>query len=109
ILAANGGAGGGGNQADLQMGYGDTGGFGITRAAGGTPGAMGGAGGRGGAAGSVAGEDGKNGGQGGGGAGGACGRIRLQSRTGTATIDGAAQLSPRLSDNLATQGMVDLR
>ena len=103
-LAVNGGGGGGG----AGGGTGEAGRLDRTAAAGGIGTATGGTGGAGA---SLNGAPGVFNGTRGGGGGGAVGRIRINTRTGSAAIDGAAVLSPALADNptTATQGVVNLQ
>jgi hypothetical protein len=104
-LAVNGGGGGGGaasNTASAPDGNLDR-----TPANGGAGGANGGAG----AAGATTdGSPGASTGNKGGGGGGAIGRIRFNTRSGTASIDPAAILSPAISDNTrCTQGPASVK
>ena len=98
-LATNGGGGGGATSGDGQPGA-----LATTAAAGGTGGGMGGV------TGSLAGANSSTAG-----GGGASGRVRLSTRSGSATIDAAAVLSPALTDKnslqepTATAGMVTLQ
>jgi hypothetical protein len=101
-LAANGGGGASGGTAN-GANDGQAGSFGSARANGGNAAPKGGAGG---ASTTTTGDPGIDGGNSGGGGGGAAGRIRLNTKTSAATIDGSAVLSPRLLDNLATQGPI---
>ncbi len=98
-LAVNGGGGAGGND---QGEAGQPGQLARTAASGGAGGGAGGAdGGNGAAAATSDGSAGVDGNRSGGG-GGAIGRMRFHTRAGTATIDGAAVLSPSLDDGTTT-------
>lgn len=103
-LAVNGGGGGAGNGG----GVGQSGRLDRTPALGGTGTATGGVGGAGAL---LIGTSGVFNGVRGGGGGGAVGRIRINTRSGSAAIDGAAVLSPGLADpqTTATQGRVNLQ
>jgi hypothetical protein len=96
VLAVNGGAGGGGGVAATDGGAGR---LGREPALGGNAGLTGGAGGNGGAGAALGGAAGGAATFPGGG-GGAVGRIRINTRTGTATLDGI--LSPALEDPNST-------
>jgi len=100
-LAVNGGGGGGTHVANGSSGTdGQKGQLGRTPAAGGAGGdAVGGVGGAGSAGAGVQGGSGAGVGAGG---GGAIGRIRFNTRTGTATVNASALLSPSLQDSPTT-------
>jgi hypothetical protein len=101
-LAANGGGGGGGSSAGGENGADGT--PNATAAPGGVAGAGGGLGGAGSAGDDIAGAAGQTvAGQAGGGGGGA-GRIRLNTKSGTATVSGV--ISPSTNTACATQGTV---
>ena len=104
-LAANGGGGGNGGGGTA----GAAGRLDRTAAAGGTGGN--GQGGTGGAGSSLGGQAGAYGGPRAGGGGGAIGRIRINTRSGTATIESTAVISPALTDNptTATQGAAQVQ
>ena len=101
LLVVNGGGGGSGNGGT----DGASGILGVARAPGGIEGSSGGTGGRGAATTALAGEAGVDKTFGGGG-GGAIGWIRLNTRTGAATLDSGAILSPTLTEvsTTASQG-----
>lgn len=104
-LAANGGGGGNGGGGSP----GEHGRLDRTPAAGGTGGD--GQGGTGGAGTTPGGQPGAIGATRAGGGGGAIGRIRINTRSGTATIDGTAVMSPALTDipTTATQGAAQVQ
>ncbi|HUS69071.1 MAG TPA: hypothetical protein VMZ28_31255 [Kofleriaceae bacterium] len=106
-LAANGGAGAGGDNADVAQ-SGAVALFDSAAATGGAAGNNGGTGGNGAASGTSP-QAGGNGSGGGGGGGGALGRIRLNSSTAAAATTAGFILSPRVADGLATQGVIDVR
>ena len=105
VLAVNGGGGGGGGGTGATDG--GAGQLSRNQAVGGNAGANGGAGGAGAAGATQDGAAGTNGTEPGGG-GGAIGRIRINTRNGTATIDGV--MSPAFDDpdSTATQGTATL-
>ncbi len=98
-VASNGGGGSAGNAAAGGNGNGKAGAISVTAAAGGSGGSA--AGGEGGVVGATAGASGGSSGNSGAGGGGAVGRIRIESQSGAATIDG-------LQSPTAAQGTVDI-
>ena len=100
-VAANGGGGSAANAMPSANSNGKTGAISTTAASGGNGGSA--AGGDGGAASVTAGQAGTGSGNSGGGGGGAVGRIRIESQSGAATVDGTGIVSPG-----AAQGTVDI-
>ncbi|MDB4965999.1 MAG: hypothetical protein JWN44_1688 [Myxococcales bacterium] len=101
-LAANGGGGASGDNANTTN-NGQSGQFSGARANGGNATPKGGAGG---ASVTTTGDVGSDDPKAGAGAGGGAGRIRLNSKTGVATVDNSAVISPRPADALTTQGTI---